>query len=170
MTHSRGKNLSDILCRARLYPMNNIGTGDLDNYGWYPCKKCKSCKHSFDHTKSVHIYNTNRECVIKQILTCEDNNVIYLIECRKCMSQYIGSTIQKYKLRQNGWRSDISLNTKTDYVVKHFNQRGHCLERDFRMVPLEKVYGNEEILRARERMYIDNFGLIDVGLNSNRTQ
>ena len=43
------------------------------------------------------------------------------------------------------------------------------MERDFRMIPIEKVYGDKDTLRIRERMYIDNYGLLESGLNSKRT-
>ena len=95
--------------------------------------------------------------------------VIYVIECRRCLIQYGGSTEQQYKLRCNQWRSDIRINIKSGDVIEHFNSKGHKLERDFRMVPIEKVHGDLLTLKIRERMYIDLYDLIESGMNSNRT-
>ena len=53
--------------------------------------------------------------------------------------------------------------------ISHFNQKDHSIKNDFRMTAMEKVYGSTDILRLRERMYIDYFELIEHGLNTKRT-
>ena len=102
-------------------------------------------------------------------LCCADSNVVYIIECRRCLTQYGGSTEQKYKLRCNQWRSDIKINSKLSQVIEYFNTKGHVLTRDFRMMPIEKVFGDRDTLRIRERYYNDKYGLIESGMNSRRT-
>ena len=102
-------------------------------------------------------------------LCCLDKNVVYVIECERCLIQYGGSTEQKYRLRCDQWRSDININSKLGQVIEHFNAKGHVLKRDFRMIPIERVHGDRDTLRIRERYYIDKYGLLESGLNTKRT-
>ena len=101
---------------------------------------------------------------IQSKLSCLDKNVIYIIECRRCIVQYGGSTEQQYRLRCDQWRSDIRLNKKQSQVIEHFNIKGHALERDFRMIAIEKVFGDRDTLRIRERMYMDKYNLLPIYL------
>ena len=98
-----------------------------------------------------------------------DDNIIYIIECVKCGIQYVGSSVQKYRHRCDQWRSDIKLNKKSGQVIEHFNTRGHDISKHFRKIPIEKVFGDEDILHIRERMYMDSYGLLESGLNTKRT-
>ena len=84
--------------------------------GFY-CGKCLSCKHSFTSRKSVHFYSQNRDLTLKLRLCCLETNVVYIIECRRCLLQYGGSTEQKYSLRCDQWRSDIKINSKLSQVI-----------------------------------------------------
>ena len=56
-----------------------------------------------------------------------------------------------------------------DKVISHLILKDHSIKKDFRMTAMEKVYGSTDILRLRERMYIDYFELIEHGLNTKRT-
>ena len=92
-------------------------------------------------------------------------NFIYAIECTKCKLQSVGSSITTFRQRSSGWRSDIKINKKEDKVISHFNTNNHSLDKHFRMTPFELVFGNEDVLRTRETMYINKFDLIENGLN-----
>ena len=168
VAYKRNKNLSELLCRARLYPDSDkiIRKSDI---GWYNCEKCLSCKHSFTSRKEVHFYSQNRDMKLRSRLCCLDSNVVYIIECRRCLLQYGGSTEQKYRLRCDQWRSDIKINSKMSQVIEHFNSKNHEVQRDFRMMPIEKVYGDRDTLRIRERYYNDKYGLLESGMNTKRT-
>ena len=37
------------------------------------------------------------------------------------------------------------------------------------MIPIEKVYGDRDTLRIRERYYNDKYGLLESGMNTKRT-
>ena len=106
---------------------------------------------------------------LRSRICCLDTNVIYIIECRRCLLQYGGSTEQKYRLRCDQWRSDIKINSKLSQVIEHFNSKGHEVKRDFRMMPIEKVHGDRDTLRIRERYYNDKYGLLESGMNTKRT-
>ena len=51
------------------------------------------------------------------------NNVIYLITCKKCLGQYVGSATN-FKTRFRIHKSDIKTNTDRCGMAKHFN--GMC--------------------------------------------
>ena len=152
------------MCKARLWPLEKNSAP-----GWYPCNNCIACKHSLSRTDTLRFHHKQEDFQIKSNVTCKDSNVIYMIECLKCQLQSIGSSITTLRQRNSGWRSDIKINTKIDKVISHFNRKDHNISRDFRMTAMEKVYGNIDILRLRERMYIDHFDLIEHGLNTKRT-
>ena len=52
-------------------------------------------------------------------------------------------------------------------MIAQFNRKGHIITRDYKMSPIEKIFGCEDTLQMRERMYIDRFNLKTEGLNSN---
>ena len=65
--------------------------------------------------------------------------------------------------------SQAAINSKLGQVIEHFNSKGHVLKRDFRMIPIERVHGERDTLRIRERHYIDKYGLLESGLNTKST-
>lgn len=73
--------------------------------GFYRCLKCKACKEAgisrkcgvikdFSNTHSNKIHK------IREHLTCDAINVVYLLEC-PCGLRYIGRTSRKCKTRIN---------------------------------------------------------------------
>lgn len=163
----RGKNIENLLCRAKLWPMRP--NDSVDRPGWYSCAKCIACKYAAPTTNKIKLHYKNLDFDIKSHITCKMSNIIYVIECNKCKLQSVGSTTTTFRQRSSGWRSDIKINVKVDKVISHFNLISHNIETNFKMTPLELVHGNEDILRLRERMYIDKFDLIGHGLNTKRT-
>ena len=97
--------------------------------------------------------------------TCESNNVVYCISCKKCKVQYIGKTERELKLRISEHRGTIN-NKKLDKSVgDHFNLVGHRLS-DLSFSVLEKVFKNcPEYLRKREELWIQRFHTKYKGLN-----
>ena len=63
----------------------------------------------------------------------------------------------------------MEINSKLSQVIEHFNSKGHVVTRDFRMIPIEKVHGDRDTLRIRERYYNDKYGLLESGMNIKRT-
>jgi hypothetical protein len=51
----------------------------------------------------------------------------YLLDCHVCGSQYIGETVQPFKKRMNGHRSDLTKKTLLP-VSQHFVSPGHSLD------------------------------------------
>ena len=133
----------------------SITAGTRKN-GNRPCNKrgCKTCQH-------IKITDTFRSSVTKKSykvhtsVTCKTKGVVYLIECRKCPKQYVGSTKNALHIRLNGHKYDIKHKKTQKPVAKHFNRRGHSMEHLTIMV-IEKLRNNNiQFRRRRERFWID---------------
>ena len=103
VTYKRAKNLKDSLVRASL----PLPDPDTSLYGSRVCgkKRCLICKN-VQTTKSF----TNREGsytyeIRKGPLNCDSACVVYLLQCRTCKIQYVGSTETPFRLRYNNYTS-----------------------------------------------------------------
>ena len=54
----------------------------------YICKNYMVFKHEFTCTATGKIYKVRGD------LTCKSDNVVYLIGCKKCKQQYVGSAFE----------------------------------------------------------------------------
>ena len=149
VSYEKGKNIERLLCRASLWPIRPMHA--VDNVGWNPCGTCVGCKHSSPKTDKVKFHYKNIEFNIKTHITCRHTNFIYVIECKKCRIQSVGSSITSFRQRSSGWRSDIRIKEKDDKVISHFNSKNHSIDKHFKMTPFELVFGNEDVLRTREK-------------------
>eukprot|EP01083_Nonionella_stella_P078312 214231_1 len=149
-----------------------------------PCEssaRCKSCGY-IQSTNSI----TSKTFGIKYKLqgknNCLSSNGIYAIECKNCKDQYIGSTIQTFRSRQNGHRGGIR-NAKVNLceMYRHFNSypcNGGQNEdnlHNYSFVPIktirlkgnapEDILYNEYCLNRDEREWQARLGTIHSGLN-----
>ena len=75
-----------------------------------------------DTMRSIYIYN------IRNSITCETPQIIYLIFCSKCpTTRYVGETTNSLKTRFYLHRSHINKNTG-NHLTSHFNQPDHSLQ------------------------------------------
>ena len=83
LCNRRPKSLKEYLVRARL-KRSSTGAprGIIRNCG----KNCITCTHIHDGATSVTFTNTGNTYDIRQQLDCNSNNVIYLIQCIKCIT------------------------------------------------------------------------------------
>ena len=93
----RGKSLQDFLVRAKLPPLKPTESGSKPCKG-SRCEVCKyiSCTNTFSNkegTKTYEIKGGN--------LHCSSQLVVYLVDCKTCKKQYVGSTKPKFRLRFN---------------------------------------------------------------------
>ena len=58
--------------------------------------------------------------------------------------------------------------THNNKLYNHFSTNGHS-HADMLIFGIERVHGDDFVLAARERFYIDKFETIHKGLNNNRT-
>ena len=74
----------------------------------------------------------------KSDFDCTSENVIYLITCKECHTQYVGQTHLKVSKRMNSHRFDIfHYPDNFTNVSMHFNENGHT-PNDFSFAPIDK--------------------------------
>ena len=124
------KSLADYLVRAKVSKgcRENIQRG-TSRCGSRRCVVCDYIDES-DHFLSSH---TGRRYSSNYSLNCNSSNVVYLLTCRNCTLQYVGSTVTKFRLRSNNHKARMKrhgrLNgteqEKDDFLYKHFCGDGH---------------------------------------------
>ena len=70
--------------------------------------------------------------------TCKTANIVYLIECSRCKTQYVGETGNALHLRTNGHRSDFNCKSPDKPVAAHFNTQGHSFD-DMKVMVIESL-------------------------------
>ena len=93
-----------------------------------PCgdKRCKCCLQ-LQHAQVFHSKTTGKEYKIFCNVNCKTPNVVYLLDCHVCGSQYVGESVQPFNKRMNGHRSDLTKKTLLP-VSQHFVSPGHSLD------------------------------------------
>ena len=162
----RQNNLRNMLIRAKIpdkpraYPERKIK-------GMFNCaKSCLACPY-IKVSKSVKI-NKDKKWIFNRKLSCENSNVIYMIECQKsnCKeNRYIGETKRPLKYRLAEHRGYV-INKMTTYATgAHFNSPGHSLS-DMKIIILEQVkIKDPQYRRERERYFINKFNTYYEGMN-----
>ena len=113
------------------------------------------------YCKSESSRKTQKKHQIKQPVTCETENVCYLINCAKCYDQYIGETSPQFHERMNNHKSGIRTNKKSNGMVRHFSK---CGIQNLKPTVLKKVRPRDSFIRkAKEQYYIE---LLDTCINA----
>ena len=97
MAFRRPKSLGDYLVHAKLrlstrLQRNSKGTVLCDN------RSCQDCKY-LEPGERFYSYRTGKSYTINYQLDCNNSNVVYLLSCKVCHVQYVGSTTTKFRLR-----------------------------------------------------------------------
>ena len=122
-------------------------------------RNCHTCQHIQDQTRTVTFYNTNKTFDIRQSLNCNSTNLIYLLQCRRCLRnkktdyQYIEQTGRRIRDRLNGHRREI-INRRSDTsgVAEHFCKPGHSVH-DLQLLPLLQIHDTRESVRRGKEAY-----------------
>ncbi len=104
------------------------------------CVTCPNMKSAFKFftstvTKRIHVVNPRHS----KVLSCNSDNIIYLITCKRCEVQYVGETLQMLKKRMNGHRNSIRQGADI-LLAQHF--QGPCTLDDLTVQPIEKFDGD----------------------------
>ena len=122
-------------------------------------KKCNNCPICpFVKTgHSVKSAQSNFSVDIDMSVDCQTKNLIYMLDCNKCPTQYIGETHRTLQDRFSehlGYVKNKHLNKATG---EHFNSKGHK-QSDMKITIKEKIHSNSHQYRKqREKMYITRF-------------
>ena len=109
------KSIKDTLIRATLSrPSSTVGQ----------CKPCgdKPCKWylQLQHAHVFHSNTTGKEYNI----FCKTPNVVYLLDCHVCGSQYVGESVQPFNKRMNGHINDLTNKRHSSLWVNTLCRRG----------------------------------------------
>ena len=132
LAYRRGKNLKDKMVKAAVeYPNKKGKQGKIEQNPLLPCprKTCKICTNlkktmSFRSSITKRTYKKYSLCFRGNCMT---RNVIYLITCTKCTSQYVGETKRSLLERIKEHQADIRHNRDSP-VARHFNSEEHSLD------------------------------------------
>ena len=83
VSYQRDKNLRDVLVHSSGYSHTNAGM--------YPCRRprCLTCKYT---TPRTNVQGPKSVYTIRDRFTCQSENMVYCIVCRRCSVLYIGET------------------------------------------------------------------------------
>jgi len=172
----KAKNLRQTLVRAKLKdtsPINKSTTpitiattpnlhGHSAGCGTPGCKCCRAMSRKFRVTSR----HNGKSFSIPKHTNCNTDNVIYLLECKRCdkRNQYVGQTCRPLSHRVAGHRARCKIKINLP-VYKHFTEPDHNFERDAGFTILEKT--TTEKLDDRERHWITTLDTVyPKGLNS----
>ena len=166
------KSLGDYLVRAKVD--NHVSKNLLLGSVKCSSRRCEVCKYMGEssHFKSSQ---DDRRYSINYNLNCNSSNVVYLMTCKKCAMQYVGSTIINFRLRFNNHKSRIRKHEKLaqaekladDLLYRHFCSEGHNGLSDVKIQLIDQVNG-EEHLREKEGQWAYRLKtLVPNGLNDN---
>ena len=135
----RSKNLKELLAPSRFKTAEEGQTIQQSN-GCFKCERnrCDLCRNFFVESKSFLSLQTGKRYAIHSRLSCDSKNVIYLVSCKKCRLQYIGSTTTDFRIRFRNHKSAMLTNKTTCEVAVHFNKTSHILD-DFSFQCIDQV-------------------------------
>ena len=88
------KSLGDFLVRTKVD--NRVSKNLLLGNVKCSSRRCEVCKY-MDESSHFKSSQDDRRYSINYNLNCNSSNVVYLMTCKKCVRQYVGSTITNYK-------------------------------------------------------------------------
>ena len=75
---------------------------------------------------------------MSEFLCCNSSNVIYLISCKNCEDQYIGSAID-FKARFRIHKSDIKTRKDRSSTGRHFNRKCSDVQNPHRFLQFQLI-------------------------------
>ena len=153
--YKRHRNIKEFLFRAKLYDpgLYNGRPQRCAAKGWRRCSTCTTCKHSENRNRFT-CKATGETFKIQQNITCKEEKVLYIIECKVTHLQYVGKSIQSLmnRGRQHIQAVESLTRTKDNKLYRHFSSPGHS-HADMIIYAIEKIHeihGDEFVLAVRE--------------------
>ena len=138
------KSLKDHLVSAKI-----ICESSSDNKN-APCRRfgCQICTF-IEETNTFQSKDKSETFDIrKETLNCSSNLVVYLIECKSCSKQYVGSTITLFRSNFNNYKSGArkvlkiyakKCNVYQEQFHRHFNSEGHNGIEDWKITIIDRT-------------------------------
>ena len=131
------------------------------------CKNYLVCNNEFSSTV------TGKKYKVRGNLSCKSQNVVYLINCKKCKQQYVGSALKdNFKSRFRVHKSDINTGKDRCGVAKHFLAKctdvGKLENLEIQLIEEVKPgnYDIERKLWSREKYWQAQLFTLSHGMNS----
>ena len=107
--------------------------------------------------KIFHSACTGRFYSIRQDVHCRSKDVIYLVTCKTCKIQYVGSTSNEFKVRFCNHKLAMLTNKATCELAVHFNRKEHHMSH-FEFIVIEKIVNDttddmDKVLLTREAFW-----------------
>ena len=166
IAYKRPQTIGDKLLRAKL-PSRNTRPRRIQN-GMFPCNKpCYACPY-VKKQKVVKSSTNNTQVQMTKHHTCEDKNICYIIECKKCGMQYIGESQNSMKERFSDHVGYVRRKEINKATGQHFNLPGHS-QSDMTVSVLERIHSQHpQYRKTRESFHIEQFELLSKGINRKR--
>ena len=170
--YRRPKNLRDLLVRSKLTTILEESEPTRPVNITCTNRKCQYCPLLNTEGQIVATV-TGRKYRTKHNVTCNSNNLIYCITCRRCKKQYVGQTKNSLKQRFQGHFYQVVHDVEKTEVYRHFNRNGHRGLEDVEIHEVNFIHLNitkkttQEIRLGCEFDWIHRLHcLIPKGLNS----
>ena len=173
----RGKNIKELLCRAKLPPakrVNTRGAGQDARSGLHRCNRglnrnsCAACpfitNRPAEVIKKIRLHS-GKEITVDSKLTCKTKSFLYLLWSSKAPQKiYLGSCCREPRERLREHKYDIE-NEREVAVSQHFMDTRSQVE-DLVFRPFMRVKSRcRWVLRHYENRMIDKLNLIEEGVN-----
>ena len=186
--YTRPRNNAETIIRAKLPPKQGgmvTRSSQGKEEGFKRCGEamCNMCPHTGtapgEIKKKVKISSTGEYLPIRGTMNCNSKDILYLAghdaekTSRSCPEkpQYFGQTGRTGKQRCKEHKGTITYpchQTTNTPIGRHYRDSpGHDASQ-LMFIPVEKQRSNDPFIRrAREKMYINRFQMLDAGLNKN---
>ena len=102
---------------------------------------------------------------INTSVDCQTRNLIYMLGCKKCPTQYIGETNRTLQDRFSEHLGHVKNKHLNKLTGEHFNSKGHK-QSDMTITVIEKQHNtSNQFRKQREMMYISKFNTKYKGMN-----
>ena len=178
--YTRGKNIKELLCRARLPPIRPVITragAELARHGVSRCNKglarqgCIACpfitSRPNEVIKNVKLFSTGQVVQVEGRINCKTKGgYLYLLWSSKAPEkQYIGSSEREPRYRLGEHKRDIQNGRINKAVPKHFSDTKSTV-KDLVFVPFKRIKATDRFtLKHFENKAINDFNMIDAGIN-----
>ena len=148
----KGKSLKDMLVRAKVPPVEG-DKGKSQECSGNKCKMCPWVKNTSEFTDKNGVSYSIRT---GSSLDCNSTNVIYLLTCKSCGIQYVGSCTTKFRERFANYKCFFKKHftqiVPQQNLHEHFDLPGHNGFQDFEFTLIDQGKGERDV-RIREQFW-----------------
>ena len=169
VTYKRGKSLRELISPSLFPQAKNDTQSMVSKCG----SRCDICNNFLVCSNEFRCKVTGKTYKVRGKLNCNSHNVIYLVNCKLCGEQYIGSASgDNFKPRFRVHKSDIITGKDRCGVAKHFLTKCVTLNRleNVEIQLIEQVsegnYDLEDKLWSREKFWQAQLFTLSHGMNS----